>query len=118
LIEDEDLIRDMAATAFRLFGYTVIAVSSGEEGLEAFRTRGSNIAAVLSDRGLAGMSGEEVFAHLREINADIPFFLLTGFVEAGEKAGLLRSGIRAVIQKPYLPKDLLVKVRRILDGRE
>jgi two-component system, cell cycle sensor histidine kinase and response regulator CckA len=116
-IEDEELIREMAATAFRLCGYTVIAVPTGEEGLAAFLAHGPGISAVLSDRGLPGMSGEEVFSRLRALNPDVPFFLLTGFVEAEEKAGLLGRGIRDVIQKPYVPRDLLLTLRRVLDGR-
>ncbi|MGE5315659.1 MAG: PocR ligand-binding domain-containing protein [Acidobacteriota bacterium] len=117
LIEDEEQLREMTVAFLRSKGYSIIDAENGEEGVELYRRHAGAISIILSDRGLPKISGEDVYRRIRQDGADVPFLLLTGFIEPEMKTGLLAEGIRCILQKPVRPSEILLKIREILDGR-
>jgi two-component system, cell cycle sensor histidine kinase and response regulator CckA len=114
-IEDEAEIRETAVEVLEGKGYTVLTAKDGEEGVGAFKNNADQIALVLSDRGLPGIDGEEVFQRLRSINPRVRFVLLTGFIPPEKRSELLSQGINSVLQKPYKIGEVLLKIREALD---
>jgi len=121
VIDDEPSVRDVARAILERAGFEVLVAASGREGLERFRACADRIVAVLLDMTMPDLAGEEVFAELRSIRPDVPVILSSGYNEqdavrrftADVSAGP-ESGLAGFIQKPYLPADLLSKVRAAL----
>ena len=111
VIDDEPSVRDVARAILERAGFDVLVAASGREGLERFRAGADRIVAVLLDMTMPDLAGEEVFAELRSIRPDVPVILSSGYNEQDATRRFAPAGLAGFIQKPYLPADLLSKVR-------
>ena len=116
LIEDEEMIRDMAKTMLIRFGYTVIEAQDGVEAVEIFQQRQNEICCVLSDLTMPRMDGWETLAALRKIRADIPVILASGHNKDVVMAGDHPEQPQTFLYKPYSMsalKEALAKAMRV-----
>ncbi len=116
VVDDDAAVRQMACMALERFGFSVVAAGSGREGIDLFRTRGSEIGAVLLDVTMPGMGGDEVFAEIRRMRSDVPIVLSSGYAETEAMARLADAGRVGFLQKPYLPTALVEKIREVLSA--
>jgi len=114
VIDDEPSVRDVARAILEKVGFEVLVAASGREGLERFRAGADRIVAVLLDMTMPDLAGEEVFAELRSIRPGVPVILSSGYNEQDATRRFAPAGLAGFIQKPYLPADLLSKVRAAL----
>ncbi|HWP82852.1 MAG TPA: PAS domain S-box protein [Bacteroidota bacterium] len=115
LVEDEEMLREVARQALTAKGYTVHVAEDGEEGILQFQNHRKEIAVVVSDLGLPRIPGDEVLRRIRGMESDVVIILASGFIDPKVKAGLAMEGIVEFIQKPYTPAELLRLIRRSLD---
>lgn len=103
IIEDEDVIRDLLKDFLSISGYEVDLVTSGEDGLEAAKTR--SYAVALADYGLPGMNGLDALRRLHAGDPRLRCILMTGWgsMETAER----EPCIDRVIAKPF---DLMAVV--------
>jgi len=82
-------------------GHRVIEAGSGEEALELLRAH-PDIAILITDQAMPGMTGSELIAAARALRPALPVILATGYGEtpADVTQGLQRLG------KPFGQKDL------------
>lgn len=115
LIEDESLLLDMLQTSLESEGYSIYKAPDGETAIQMYKQHEQTIALVVSDVGLPKMNGFDVFKKLKEIDPDIKVILASGFFEPKVKMTLQHDGVRGFIQKPYVPQEILQKIRNVLD---
>ena len=115
VIEDEEMLRDLAKAILVSKGYTVLTAEDGIQGVEMYRSHQDQIALVLSDLGLPILSGQDVFRRIREINPQAKVILASGFVDSETKSEMYKAGLEHFIQKPYSPDEVLLKVREVID---
>ena len=101
LIEDEEMVRDMAKTMLTRFGYKVIEAQDGVEAVEIFQQRQNEICCVLSDLTMPRMGGWEILTAIRKIRADIPVILASGHNKDVVMAGNHPELPQAFLYKPY-----------------
>jgi two-component system, cell cycle sensor histidine kinase and response regulator CckA len=101
LVDDEEMLRMVAAAMLTRFGFTVIEAKDGVEALELFRQRQDEIRVVLCDLTMPRMNGWETLAALRRIRPDIPVVLASGYDEAQVMAGDHPERPQAFLGKPY-----------------
>ncbi len=73
---------------------------------------------VLMDINLGnGLSGIEVMKKIKELNGynDIPFVAITGYAMHGDKEKLLEEGCSYYLSKPFLKKDLIELVEKLIN---
>ncbi len=90
----------------------------GREGVVAFRAHAKKIRLVLLDLLLPIMGREETLDRLREIRADVPVILITGFNESEAVRRLGPRKYDAFLQKPYGFDELLEIIARVLPVNE
>jgi CheY-like chemotaxis protein len=118
LVEDEDALRDIVRLLLESKGYKVYTVQNGKEAINVYKQNVKEIALTLTDMGLPGMTGADVFKKLREINSSANVVLASGFFEPEIKSELDKAGAKGFIQKPYSPDEVLRKIREVLDKKE
>ena len=115
LIEDEDDIREVAALSLEsVAGWTVLAASSGKEGLiTAAREKPD---AILLDVMMPDMDGPATLQRLlgQPETRDIPIIFMTAKVQSAERKKLAELGARGLIAKPFDPLNLADEVSGIL----
>jgi two-component system cell cycle sensor histidine kinase/response regulator CckA len=101
VIDDESSICEAVTDILATEGLPVIVAASGEVGIECFRQHRSQIGLVLLDMKMPGLSGEETFRALRQIDPLLKVILSSGYNEAEVHRHFGESGIVAFLQKPY-----------------
>ncbi|MDM8535293.1 ATP-binding protein [Desulfobacterales bacterium HSG17] len=115
LVDDEVPIVRMQKKMLSRLGYTVITRTSSIEALEAFRANHAKIDLVLTDMTMPNMTGIELAIELGKIDPAIPIILFTGFSEVMNAKQLSSYGIRALVKKPVIKKEVARIIRQVLD---
>jgi two-component system cell cycle sensor histidine kinase/response regulator CckA len=112
LIDDEEVVRDMVAEVLAHEGLDVLCAEDGARGVAVFRERRAEIDVVLLDLSMPGLSGEETFRRLCEIDPEVCVILSSGYdhLEATRRFG--DRAPTGFIQKPYRPAQLLAEIER------
>jgi signal transduction histidine kinase/CheY-like chemotaxis protein len=116
LVEDDPVVREMAAKALRRLGYAVVPCASGAEALAAAADRAGGAALVVTDVVMPEMNGRELAERLVAARPGLRVLFTSGYAEeVVADHGVLRPGIQ-FIAKPYTPESLGAKVREVLDA--
>lgn len=115
VIEDEEMLKELAVSILGSNGYSILSASDGEEAVETYEKRWKEIDLVFSDYGLPKMTGSEVLKRMKTINPEVRFVAATGFLSPEEKDELVHSGAMEILLKPYKHYEVLEKIRRVLD---
>ncbi len=115
LVDDFADNREMFADYLAYSGYEVAQAGTGLEALEKALALRPDI--ILMDLSLPGMDGWEATRRLKKDDRtrNIPVIALTGHALRGHSEGALAAGCATFIAKPYMPGDLLKKMREILE---
>ncbi len=118
LVDDEEMLRDMAAAMLTRLGFTVLAAKDGIEALEQFRQHRDEIRLVLSDLTMPRMDGWETLTALRQLAPDLPVILASGFDKAQIIAGDHPELPHVFLGKPYKLKELGDAIGQALFSRK
>ena len=116
VVDDESMALVLIKRLLSEAGYQVITAQSGFEALDLFRRQPQTIQLVLLDLTMPFMDGEETFHRLREIRANIPVVLCTGFIRQDRLDKLMKDGIAGFLRKPLAPDEIVDHVRGVLDS--
>jgi DNA-binding response OmpR family regulator len=117
VIEDDPLmqevLRDLLQPEFQL-----VITSDGEEGIHTATEIIPDL--VISDITMPVRNGYEVCSALKkdERTSHIPVILLTARIESESRIGGFESGADAYVTKPFLPRELMARIRNLISLRE
>ncbi len=115
VIEDEDVVRNLACRGLRDHGYTVVEARNGAEGLRYVREHPGTVDLAISDVVMPEMGGRELAQSLALSDPGLPILFMSGYTgEDVVQRGLLDPGA-PFQQKPFTPITLATKVRAMLD---
>ena len=110
IVDDEPRVLD-ALEALLAMDHRVLRAGRAEEALGILRE--ADVAVILSDQRMPGMTGTEMLAASREIAPDAVRILLTAFTDADAlMASINAAHIYQFVLKPWDPKELTHTVRR------
>ncbi|HLL83258.1 MAG TPA: sigma 54-interacting transcriptional regulator, partial [Longimicrobium sp.] len=112
VVEDQDTVRDLLAAVLRAEGYTVETASSGEDALGVLERESFGL--VMLDINLPGISGMDVLARARPLQADAQFLMLTGYGSVRSAVDAMRLGAFDYLNKPVDIDELLLTTQRAL----
>ena len=107
LVDDDRDLLEMLCSIFRRAGYTdLVTASSGQEALQVWREQ--QPALIVLDVMMPGMDGFEVLREIRRTSRVLVFCKEEQVQEA------LDAGADDYLPKPFLPRELLLRVGAIL----
>ncbi len=118
VVEDEPPLRDLVTDILTLYGYRVIAASSGVEALSAWEQHRDEIDLLLTDMVMPeGVSGRELGERLLKQKPTLKIVYTSGYSPglSGKDFALLEG--HNFLPKPYAPTRLAEVVRECLDGK-
>jgi len=114
VVDDESDVRRILCDVLRIASFEILEARGGAEALEVAREFKGSIDLLLTDVVMPGLSGPELSVQLRAMRPDIDVLFMSGYTE---RALLSELGPRDhYIQKPFLPGELFVQVREILNA--
>jgi two-component system, cell cycle sensor histidine kinase and response regulator CckA len=114
LVDDEDVVRRVAARALRRDGYRVIEAASGEEALEALARHPAAFDLLLTDVVMPGMNGVELAQLALDVHPRLRVLYSSGaIIASGHGTPRIPAGA-AFLPKPFTPRALGARVRDLL----
>lgn len=116
LVEDDPMVLTVTSRILTERGYRVYTAADGEQARRFILQHSQPIDLVLTDLMMPKMSGSELVERLDLSHPNLKVLYATGYRDQAIGAESLLDPDRPVLLKPYRPRDLLLKVREVLDG--
>lgn len=113
--EDHHGLRETIQEMLQTMGYTVIPASDGAQAVELFRNHHDQIALVVLDLIMPGLSGIDAYHRVCEIRREVPVVFTSGYAARSESLFPLLNRGAEFVQKPYTVGKLCHVIRRMLD---
>jgi CheY-like chemotaxis protein len=116
IVQSEALLRGLLQRALEGYGFSVLPSANGAEALHWSERREGTIEIVVTDIDLSDISGFELSKRIRAAHPETKFLFVTGL---GDQFPELREYGAGILEKPFLPSELLSKVVDIINqGRD
>ena len=116
LVDDEQILRNVAARMLERLGYEVTTASNGAEAIKVFEAQGGDFDLVILDMSMPEMNGKDCFYALRNRRPDVRIMLASGFTREEDVDALVGDGLVGFIQKPFRSTVLGKAIRAALEG--
>jgi PAS domain S-box-containing protein len=112
-VDDDEAIVFLMTRLMEREGYRVSGHTDPRDALEAVRSQPGAFDLVVTDYNMPGMSGLELARALREIRADLPVALASGYITEEMRAQAPAAGVSELIYKPNTVDELCEVVARL-----
>jgi PAS domain S-box-containing protein len=117
LVEDEEAVRGFARTVLERNGYRVLEAAGGIDALAALAAREYEVDLLVTDVVMPRMSGKELARSLAQISPSVKVLYVSGYTGNAVVHGSILDPGADFLQKPFSSRELLAKVRELLDAR-
>jgi len=116
IAEDEEDVRKLVKLVLEGYGYTVIEAVDGRDAINKFSEHKERIQCLLLDVIMPNKSGKDAYDAIKGMKPGIKTLFMSGYGGGVvNKEQFLAEGL-AFIPKPVSPRELLRKIRIVLDG--
>ena len=112
IVDDDLSVRESPPDLLRELGYSARAFASGTEFLASAHV--GQIACLIVDVAMPGMSGPELQRELRQRGNETPVIFMTAKADGAIRERALREGATDWLAKPFTDADLLKALGRAL----
>ncbi|MGH7899878.1 MAG: sigma-54-dependent transcriptional regulator [Candidatus Binatia bacterium] len=113
IVEDEERMASVVATALGRAGYDCETAGDGEAALERIDSHGADV--VVTDWKMPRMDGMELLRELRRRRPGLPVVLLTAYGSVPAAVAAMREGAFDYVTKPFDNDELRAVVARALE---
>jgi len=111
IIEDDSVVAYTLKLYLEHAGYEPVIASDGVSGLEI--ASGKDVALVILDLMIPGISGHEVCKRLRQTST-VPIMMLTARASEDDRVSGLELGADDYVPKPFRPREVVARVQALL----
>jgi signal transduction histidine kinase len=115
LVEDDELVRNLAREVLESSGYRVLEAATGASALLLCEKHNQPIDLLLTDVVMPEMSGRNLADRLLQLHPEMRVLFMSGYTENS----IVHHGVldkeANFIQKPFTPGGLALRVREVLD---
>jgi putative nucleotidyltransferase with HDIG domain len=116
VVDDEEPVRTMMASALDRQGYTVELASGGREALEVLEMNAFNL--VLTDIVMGDVNGIALLERIHALQPNLPVVMVTAVHDISVAIDSMRRGAYDYLLKPFEREQLLSTVERALCHRQ
>jgi CheY-like chemotaxis protein len=118
LVDDNDNLRNLLQRTLEGAGFSVLSASDGAEALRLCQQHGGAIDLTVSDIVMPQLNGLQMMEQIRAARPNLKFLFITGFADEFRELRELNKNIADVLEKPFLPSDLVGKVEKMLNQED
>jgi two-component system response regulator AtoC len=115
VVDDERKMRRILQMLLERMEIESVAAETAEEGLA--RVQAEKIDLVLTDLKMPGMTGIELLAEVRKLDAEVPVIVLTAYGTVQTAVEAMKRGAFDYILKPFDLEAVELTIRKALDMR-
>lgn len=116
LVEDNELVRDLAKSILEQYGYRVYEAANGEEALSLYEREQLHPDLLLTDVVMPAMGGRQLAENLIRQRPDLKVLYLSGYTDDSILRHKVSESRADFLHKPFTPESLAFKVREVLDS--
>lgn len=114
VVDDEPLVLNVVAAALKRENYDVLTATSGVTARQQAKLHEGNIGLLIVDHSVDFEPGQNLVDAIFPVQPQMKVLCFSGYLESQLRArGEMRPG-SFFIKKPFLPKDLVCKIREIM----
>ncbi len=113
VIDDEQIVGDMARMSLEQDGYYVETYLSGDSALERLKSQSFDV--LVTDYKMKGIDGMEVLRSVKNSHPDTKVIMITAFANLDTAMEALRESVYDFFPKPIRIKDLKGSIKRALE---
>ena len=113
VVDDDEAVRDSLQWLLEGKNYRVICFDAAETFLARFDAR--EVACLVADIRMDGMSGLELQDRLIELKSPLPIVFITGHGDVPMAVSTMKKGAIDFIEKPFKESELLFLIDRMLE---
>jgi len=118
VVDDEETLAKVLQLMLESLGYRAEVRTSSPDALQAFAATPDAYDLIIADMTMPHMTGDDLARRILEIRPHMPIILCTGYSELINDDRAREQGIRALIMKPIVRKELAESVRKALQSQE
>jgi PAS domain S-box-containing protein len=116
IVEDEEMVLNLASMTLRRYGYSVLQARNGKEALHVLATTSPQPSIVLLDLGMPVMGGDELLPVLNANYPGLKAVITSGYTEEEARRRLSPHALNgSFLQKPYTGMALTEKIGQALE---
>jgi len=118
VVDDEKELAALVSLHMKMAGFEVLTAANGEKALELSREEKPDL--IILDLMLPKIDGWQVCEQLRQdaVTKDIPVIMLTARTQIEDKLKGFEAGADDYVTKPFSPRELVARVKRVLARAE
>ena len=118
LAEDDPMVRELVRSVLEQFGYTVVEAVDGEDAVAKFRESRDTIQLAILDVIMPKKNGRQAYEEIQGITPGMRAIFMSGYPAEVFQGKELSEARLNFISKPVSPRELLRKIRDVLEGVE
>lgn len=116
LVDDDKQVLEIGREVLKSLGYRVLVASNGLDAIELFSAKRGEIALIIMDVVMPGLSGVKSAEQIQKIHPDVKIIFSTGYDKEASLSGRMASEEVSVLSKPYNINDLAKVIRERLES--
>ncbi|MFH2001164.1 MAG: response regulator [Planctomycetota bacterium] len=118
IVDDDDMMRRAGRDILELHGYRALTARDGREALELLLEKRNEIALVVLDLVLPGISGQKTFSSIQNLLPELKVLVTSGYPVNQDTRDLFKHRAVDFIDKPFRARTFIQKVQKLLGGQE
>ncbi len=114
IIEDDAAFCQMLQKFLTKHGYTVVVSFTAPEAKSKLKETDFDL--VLTDLRLPDYDGIQLLVDIKQMNAETPVIVMTGYAEVGSAVTAMKKGAFDYIAKPFTPDEIVKLIAKALEG--
>jgi len=116
IVEDEDLVRSLAATLLKQHGYNILLAGNGQQALRIISEPGQKVDLVLTDIVMPEMDGIELANRLQSLAPATRILFMSGYLDETLDTHAFDQETMSLLKKPFGAEELVRRVKQMLKG--
>lgn len=116
IVDDDQDFCNLLNDVFAQADYEVTAATSSVEALQLSRQHYFDL--IVTDQRMPELSGLEFIRRIREVRADVPIIMVSGYLDNQTIRELIRQGVGGVFMKPLNIFSLLKKATALIEKNQ
>ena len=114
VVDDEETIRDLLSKTLALGDYEVETAGDASTALDRMRQASYDL--LVADLKMPGMDGLTLIKQARDMKANLPIIIITGFSSESSAIEAVNLGVTGYLTKPFRVPQVLAAAARALGG--
>jgi CheY-like chemotaxis protein len=115
LCEDEEIVRNLMSIILEKAGYNVLSAENASQAIQQAKNSKTGINLLVTDVVMPDMNGSKLADLLIEQHGSLPVLFVSGYTSETIDGLEHMASPADFLNKPFLPKELLERVRVLLD---